>query len=516
MKDRFLSCILLLFLILVVPFHRAYTDSSSWESVGDGIEYREFFLPDPNRVFVTRMDRNNPNVILDSSIARGRLTLGKETVSGMAARYDQAINAWGGTWGARNQVVAVINGSFFEMDTGVSDGVIQSGWYAKQYNDLGGGSGFAWKQDRSAFIGECIHHRPEKQVLTNLSRGNTLIFDGVNLPHNKNHMPIIYTPQFDRSWKEDIAVEVLIELIRPLGMLPSPSMTYGIVREIRENRELIPLPFDHVVVSTDRYDRDTLLEAVRVDDVVGISIELTHFEADCRTPSPDDWTKTYASIGGSFIFLKDGVIQSFDDPGATNRNPRTAIAYNEEFVFFVVVDGRDADYSIGMSIEELGAFCKDILGATWGINQDGGGSSTLWVNGQIKNSPSDGSERQVANGMMMVVLEPIEKSDMFSSGDRVKTLYATNLLLGPGTNYTAIASVAGDMDGVILPHINHQNGVYAKGAHWWKVDFSGTVGWVDERALTLTDEPATIFPFYGWTIYPESETASTLGFMFYP
>ena len=311
MKGRFLSCILILFLILVVPFHRAYTDSSGWESVGDGIEYREFFLPGPNRVFVTRMDRNNPNVILDSSIARGRLTLGKETVSGMAARYDQAINAWGGTWGARNQVVAAINGSFFEMDTGVSDGVIQSGWYVKQYNDLGGGSGFAWKQDRSAFIGECIHHRPEKQVLTNLSRGNTLIFDGVNLPHNKNHMPIIYTPQFDRSWKEDIAVEVLIELIRPLGMLPSPSMTYGIVREIRENRELIPLPFDHVVVSTDRYNRDALLGAARVDDVVGISIEITHLEADCRTPNPLDWTKTYASIGGRFIFLKD----AYSNPG---------------------------------------------------------------------------------------------------------------------------------------------------------------------------------------------------------
>ena len=37
--------------------------------------------------------------------------------------------------------------------------MVQSGWYAKRFDDLGGGSGFAWKLDRSAFIGECVDHR---------------------------------------------------------------------------------------------------------------------------------------------------------------------------------------------------------------------------------------------------------------------------------------------------------------------------------------------------------------------
>jgi hypothetical protein len=36
---------------------------------------------------------------------------------------------------------------------------------------------------------------------------------------------------------------------------------------------------------------------------------------------------------------------------------------------------------------------------------------------------------------------------------------------------------------VIQPHLNNLNGVLAKGTHWWKVAFGGTVGWVDEAVL---------------------------------
>ena len=36
------------------------------------------------------------------------------------------------------------------------------------------------------------------------------------------------------------------------------------------------------------------------------------------------------------------------------------------------------------------------------VNMDGGGSSVMVVNGAIKNSPSDGIERAVVNGLMMV------------------------------------------------------------------------------------------------------------------
>jgi hypothetical protein len=72
------------------------------DPVATGIEYREYQLPDPVNVFVTRMDRSNQQVTLESSIGQGRLAGGGETVSGMAQRYDEAINFWDQTWGNTN------------------------------------------------------------------------------------------------------------------------------------------------------------------------------------------------------------------------------------------------------------------------------------------------------------------------------------------------------------------------------------------------------------------------------
>ena len=85
-----------LLLSLVAPLVGAQEAAEAWgEPVAPGIEYREYNLTDPkNNVFVARMDRNNPQVIIESSIGQGRLSGGLETVSGMAERYDGAINYW--------------------------------------------------------------------------------------------------------------------------------------------------------------------------------------------------------------------------------------------------------------------------------------------------------------------------------------------------------------------------------------------------------------------------------------
>jgi hypothetical protein len=514
-KWRATISIIILSLICGAAYQSGLSAAEGWETISDGIEYKEFRLPGPNKVFVARMDRANPNVILESSIAQGKLSGGTETVSDMALRYDQAINTWDAysinrrqrlgpifdtvsnsnhsqsTWGARNNVVVAINGSFFNLETGVArGGMMHSGWYAKPFGELGGWSGFAWKRIGSSFIGECVHHRPDKQILTNLTQNQTMQIDGINFPRRGQHL-IIYTPQYDRrSYVEENSVEALVELTEPVGIKPLPAMTLGIVREVDNEPNAFTIPFDHIVLSARGPARGPFLEMLHAGDVVGISLELTSFAEDCETLLPHDWTKTYASIGGSFFFLRDGEIGYFEDNlGATQRHPRTAICNNDAYIYFVVVDGRREEYSRGMTITELANFCKDTLHATWGINQDGGGSSTMWVNGEVMNSPSDGHEREVANGMMMVVVEPMQRSSTFQVGDLVRTLKPAPIRLGPGPNYSTIKSVKENVDGRIIPHLNHLNGVMAKGTYWWKVEFDGTAGWVDERALALANTP---------------------------
>jgi len=267
------------------------------------------------------------------------------------------------------------------------------------------------------------------------------------------------------------------------------------VREIRIAPGSTPIPFDHVVLSGWGNTDDQLVQFLTEGDAVGLSLEITHLDQDCKYPAPEEWTKSYASIAGNIIFLYEDEIQKFEQRGALLRHPRTAICYNQDYLYFVVVDGRDNAYSIGMTVLELANFCKEDLHATEGINLDGGGSSTMWVNGEVVNRPSDGHERTVANGMMMVIVEPMEKSSAFSPGMQVTALYPTNIHLGPGTNFPALTSVDTDTQGTVIHQWNRLNGVLAKSTHWWKVDFSGTIGWVDEAALSaIIDTPLASLP----------------------
>ena len=202
--------------------------------------------------------------------------------------------------------------------------------------------------------------------------------------------------------------------------------------------------------------------------------------------------QTYAGLAGGEIFLRQGEIQPLNDLGAVLRNPRTAVALNEQYVYFIVVDGRDQMRSLGMSMVELAVFAKLYLSATWGVAMDGGGSSTMVVNGEVKNNPNaetvvrarpDKIERVVANGLMMVLAQPIQQSQRFKAGDIVTVSQDgdANLRLGPGTNYMPLAVLPPGSQGVVLAH--PLNGVLAKGYSWWKIVFGETAGWISESVL---------------------------------
>ena len=54
-----------------------------------------------------------------------------------------------------------------------------------------------------------------------------------------------------------------------------------------------------------------------------------------------------------------------------------------------------------MSFQELASYLIK-LGCTTAMNLDGGGSASMWAFGQIVNSPSEGQERPIANGLVVV------------------------------------------------------------------------------------------------------------------
>ena len=83
-------------------------------------------------------------------------------------------------------------------------------------------------------------------------------------------------------------------------------------------------------------------------------------------------------------------------------NPRTAIGVIDELHYvFVVSDGRTSESS-GLSLYELANFMKG-LGVKTAYNLDGGGSSTMYFNGNIINNPTTNGKHISERGVSDIV-----------------------------------------------------------------------------------------------------------------
>ena len=108
------------------------------------------------------------------------------------------------------------------------------------------------------------------------------------------------------------------------------------------------------------------------------------------------------------------------------RHPRTAFGWNKQWYFLVQVDGRQRDLSVGMTLDELSTWLVK-LGCEEAVNLDGGGSSSLWFEGRVRNNPCDGYERAIANSLLVV-------RKMASTGGRKGTSQSPKLVERSGVN----------------------------------------------------------------------------------
>ena len=85
---------------------------------------------------------------------------------------------------------------------------------------------------------------------------------------------------------------------------------------------------------------------------------------------------------------------------AMTKNPRTAIGIVDKNHYILVVSDGRTNESKGLSLYELAEVLKE-YGATTAYNLDGGGSSTMYFNGNIVNNPTTNghniSEREVSD-----------------------------------------------------------------------------------------------------------------------
>jgi exopolysaccharide biosynthesis protein len=92
------------------------------------------------------------------------------------------------------------------------------------------------------------------------------------------------------------------------------------------------------------------------------------------------------------------------------RHPRTAVALLKDGRFLMItVDGR-SESSGGIALADLASYLLS-LGAAEAINLDGGGSTTMYLDGKVVNHPSDKEgERSVSDALIVRLRQPAVKT----------------------------------------------------------------------------------------------------------
>jgi len=107
----------------------------------------------------------------------------------------------------------------------------------------------------------------------------------------------------------------------------------------------------------------------------------------------DNGAQQVLSFGPALLENSTISVSQSDEVGkAKASNPRTAIGMIDDLHYvFVVSDGRTSE-STGLSLYQMAEFMQS-LGAKTAYNLDGGGSSTMYFNGEVVNNPTTNGSR---------------------------------------------------------------------------------------------------------------------------
>lgn len=329
---------------------------------------------------VVKIRRGQLDLYLTASV--GLAVKGKETVQDMVAAFPRQLGT----------PLAAVNGDYFEFRTEPRFFGVPEGLCIIDGELVAGPAGSALCIDSR---GEPRIRKVRAQFKVTWPEGSAAKF-GLNCATSDYKSEaraapvVLFTPRFGRSTGTDKGRELVLG---PAGAGPWLPLKAGQsyrakVLEIRRQGDA-EIPRDRMVLSISR-KADASVPTVASGDSLLLS-----------TAFAEDMADVVTAVGGGPPLLADGRILVKPPAKAAKPAPRTAVGMNDAHIFLAVVDGRQADLSIGMSRRELAEFMQG-LGCTEALNLDGGGSATLWLSGQVVNSPSGGRSRAVGNCLILL------------------------------------------------------------------------------------------------------------------
>ncbi len=279
---------------------------------------------------------------------------------------------------ARTGAIAGVNGDFFDINaTGAPIGVGIDGGKLQTAPASGHNLTASITDEGKARLAEVF-----LEATITLPDGRSVPASNFNSPVLTGNAIGVYTPLWGASSRRTS--------VAGAQRVTEVEIRDGLVTQVRPQPADGPIAAGGTIVLARDGGSDTV-SALKVGDRVDV------------TYAPrSDAGKISVAVGGNIVLLRDGVIQPVDNVA---MHPRTAVGFSADGtkMWLATVDGRQSD-SRGLTELELARHMKS-LGADDAINLDGGGSSTLLAREEgeatalIRNSPSDGGERVVPNGI---------------------------------------------------------------------------------------------------------------------
>ena len=292
----------------------------------------------------------------------------------------------------RHGAIAAINAGFFRLDTspfaGDPAGVLQI-------------NGKLLSESNNGRVQLLIENKPRQtdvfiarlRLTEKIRMGlETIELTGINRERKQEDL-IMYTPEFGRTTlTNNDGVEVFVSKYRISG--------------IKKDLGDAIIPSDGFVLSGTGKYRDWLLNGATRNDLVTYVRHADGLPADVMG-DPMTYPSEWDIVGGVPRLINNGKIEIDWEAEKTTRSfvetrhPRTAVAILKDGRFLMItVDGR-SESSGGIGLQDLAEYLLS-LGAVDAMNLDGGGSTTMYLDGKVVNHPSDKEgERKVSDAIIV-------------------------------------------------------------------------------------------------------------------
>jgi len=356
--------------------------AQDWKTVADGVEHaqvRREFSGKAVDINLLRLDLKRVRLDVHHALDKA---IGVEATSSIAKRKG---------------AIAAINAGFFRLDKSVwagdSGGILQV-------------DGKLLSESHGMRIELLLGSKPERTEVflarlgmeQQVKIGNE-IFEAVGLNRERKESDlVIYTPEFDRSTlTNSMGVECVVLRSR--------------IVDVRDRLGNSEIPAGGFVISASGNFRERVLKLVKKNMLVSLPTLGNAIPNSIYLALLKD-KKNWDITNGVPQLIKNGKIDiTWEQEKASKsfvetRHPRTAVAKLKDGKFLMLTaDGR-SEASAGLDLYDLAKYMLE-LGAVDAMNLDGGGSTTMFLDGKVVNKPSDKEgERKIGDAIVVTLRKP--------------------------------------------------------------------------------------------------------------